>query len=297
MIKARRLGHATFETTDIERDIDYYQETIGLALAAREAKRAFLATESGQLAIVLEQGGSPGCRALSFEVAADLDSAEMGRRLGNLDIAMETRRDAVVGVPEMVAFQDPKGTRIELFQHWEFVNGNAPVSGARPNKLGHAAFIVPDPKATADFYARTLGFKIADWIEDWFVFMRCGPDHHTVNFVRGPVDRVHHIAFELRDSSHMLRACDVLGRNQINIAWGPVRHGPGHNIAVYHRNAADHLVEMFIDLDEMVDEELGYYEPRPWHRDKPQRPKVWTGQPRDIWGQPPLPDFLRDTTR
>jgi hypothetical protein len=25
----------------------------------------------------------------------------------------------------------------------------------------------------------------------------------------------------------------------------------------------------------MHDEELGYFEPRPWHQDRPQRPKVW----------------------
>ena len=295
MIKARRIGHATFETADLGRDIDYYQDTIGLSLAAREEKRAFLATESGQLAIVLEQGARQVCTSLSFEVAPDLEYAEMARRLGSGGIASKIHSDAVLGVPQLLAFEDSKGTRIELFSKWEFLNGNAPVNGTRPRKLGHLAFVVPDPNATAEFYAQTLGFRVADWIEDWFVFMRCGSDHHTVNFVRGPADRVHHIAFELRDANHMLRACDVLGRNKIDILWGPVRHGPGHNVAVYHRNPAGHLVEQFIDLDTMVDEELGYYEPRPWHRDKPQRPKVWVGQPRDIWGQPPLPEFHRDT--
>lgn len=295
MIKARRIGHATFATTDIDRDVDYYQDTIGLALAARERDRAFLATESGQLAVVLEKGARQACTGLSFEVAPDLDCAEMADRLAGQGIASETQSDAALGVPQMLAFADSKGTRIELFSKWEFVNGNAPVNGARPNKLGHVAFVVGDPQATADYYARTLGFRVADWIEDWFVFMRCGSDHHTVNFARGPADRIHHMAFEFRDASHLTRACDALGRSNIDIVWGPVRHGPGHNIAVYHRNPAGHLVEFFIDLDEMVDDELGYYEPRPWHRDKPQRPKVWVGLPRDIWGQPPLPDFHRDT--
>jgi hypothetical protein len=63
-----------------------------------------------------------------------------------------------------------------------------------------------------------------------------------------------------------------------------VRHGPGHNVAIYHRDPDGHLVEMFYDLDCMVDEELGYYDPRPWHRHRPQRPKVWVGLPRDVWG-------------
>jgi len=44
----------------------------------------------------------------------------------------------------------------------------------------------------------------------------------------------------------------------------------------------------------MPDEALGYFEPRPWHRDNPQRPKVWEpGPTSNIWGMPPLPDFQR----
>ena len=42
----------------------------------------------------------------------------------------------------------------------------------------------------------------------------------------------------------------------------------------------------------MLDEELGYFEPRPWHRDHPQKPKVWE-QARDICGTPPTPEYLR----
>ena len=45
--------------------------------------------------------------------------------------------------------------------------------------------------------------------------------------------------------------------------WGPVRHGPGHNVATYHRNPDEHTVELYIELDQMKDEELGYFDPRP----------------------------------
>ena len=98
------------------------------------------------------------------------------------------------------------------------------------------------------------------------------------------------MAFELRDASHMQQACDLLGRRKIPLLWGPVRHGPGHNIATYHRNPDGYLIELFYDMDRMADEELGYFEPRPWHRDRPQRPKTWIGLPRDIWGVGPSPE-------
>ena len=145
----------------------------------------------------------------------------------------------------------------------------------------------------ADFYETTLGFRVSDWVADFFVFMRCGIDHHTVNFLRGDRIGMHHIAFEVRDSHEVAAACDVLGRQRIPITWGPVRHGPGHNIAVYHHNPDGQTVEFFCDLDRMTDEELGYFEPRPWHRDRPQKPKVWDAKDVNIWGPPPTEDFMR----
>jgi catechol 2,3-dioxygenase-like lactoylglutathione lyase family enzyme len=172
------------------------------------------------------------------------------------------------------------------------IGKNQQVAGIGPIKLGHLAFVVPEPKEYAAFYTRVLGFRVSDWIQDWFVFMRCGPDHHTVNFVRGKRTQMHHIAFELKDWAHIQAACDFLGGKNIPIIWGPGRHGPGHNVYTYHRNPDDQIVEMFTELDKMLDESLGYFDPRPWHRDRPQAPKVWT-MPTDIWGPPPTQDYLR----
>jgi hypothetical protein len=122
--------------------------------------------------------------------------------------------------------------------------------------------------------------------------MRCGPDHHTVNFVRGKRTMMHHIAFELKDWAQIQTACDFLGSKNIPLIWGPGRHGPGHNIYTYHRNPDDQIIELFTELDKMLDESLGYFDPRPWHRDRPQVPKVWD-KVRDIWGTPPTPEYIR----
>ena len=78
------------------------------------------------------------------------------------------------------------------------------------------------------------------------------------------------------------------------INWGPLRHGPGHNIATYHHNCDQQVVEFFCELDQMKDEELGYFDPRPWHHDTPQRPKTWDRKiSPNLWGPLPMPDFLR----
>jgi hypothetical protein len=76
-----------------------------------------------------------------------------------------------------------------------------------------------------------------------------------------------------------------LARNNIQLTWGPIRHLIGHNIAIYHKNPDGVTIEFFCDIDQMFDEELGFFEPRPWHQDRPQRPKVWDDEtPSNWWG-------------
>jgi catechol 2,3-dioxygenase-like lactoylglutathione lyase family enzyme len=295
MITPRRVGHATFETPDLDKALAYYTEVNGLVLNSRDKDRAYLASKTGLLTIALEKGRDAGLRRISFEVSPKADVADMAKKLAADGIKSELRTDSVPGIGKVLAFNDPKGTTIELFQEWSYLGAHHQCFGAGPLKLGHIAYVVEDPQAIADFYCRVLGFRVSDWIEDFFVFLRCNPDHHTVNFIRGPKPKMHHIAFEMKDFAHMQHACELLGVRKIPINWGPVRHGPGHNVAIYHRNFDDQNVEFYIELDQMKDEELGYFDPRPWHHDTPQRPKVWDRKiAPNLWGPMPMPDFMRD---
>jgi catechol 2,3-dioxygenase-like lactoylglutathione lyase family enzyme len=293
MIKACRIGHATFETPDLGKAIDYYTQVVGLALVARERDGAFLATRIGQLAIELRQGTQPCCRALSFEVAPDADFSEMQRGLREQGMHAQAFSDTAPGLPRVLSFADPKGTTIALFNQWSHLDNREPVAGVGALKLGHLAFAVHDPAAIAAFYQRVLGFRVSDWIADFFVFLRCNADHHTVNFIAAKNVNMHHIAFELKDFAHLQGSCDLLGERRIPIIWGPLRLGPGHNVATFHRNSDDWVVEFYAELDQMKDEALGYFDPRPWHRDRPQRPKVWSRDEGAMWGVPPAPDFFR----
>jgi len=293
MIKVRRISHATFETPDLDQQVDHFTKVTGLVVAAREKDRALLSSKVGALVLQLRKGERPRCTKLSFQLAPGSDFAEIARFLSAQGIKSEVRSDDIPGMSKLLAFEDIKGTTIELLTEWSYLTPNQSVGGVAPFKLGHVAFVVPDVQAVADFYARILGFRVSDWIEDIFVFMRCNPDHHTVNFLKGKRADLHHIAFQLRDFSHLENGCDVLSQNRIPIIWGPLRHGPGHNVSIYHRNPDRHVIEYFAELDQLLDEELGFFDPRPWHEDHPQRPKVWSRANRSIagWGPPPSPDW------
>ena len=294
MIPVRRIGHATFETPDLARLTDYYVQVVGLAVTDRTSDRAVLASRVGYETLVIERGDAARCTRLSFQVAPDFDLKDVLPQLAKIGVATERRTGITPAIREAAVFVDPKGTAIELFSAVDPGPAREIAHGVAPTKLGHVAFGVPDAKTMTDFYVAHLGFRVSDWLEDFFVFLRCGSDHHTANFRTAPVTAMAHIAFELIDWGHVRTACDTLGQHKRTILWGPLRHGIGHNIAVYHRDPDGNVIEFYTEMDQMKDEALGYFDPRPWHTDRPQRPKVWDRESGPMtWGVPPRPEYVQ----
>ena len=80
MIKVRRIGHATFETPDLDRQIEHFTQVTGLVVAAREKERALLASRIGQLVLQLKKGNEARCTKLAFQLAPHSDLRELARR-------------------------------------------------------------------------------------------------------------------------------------------------------------------------------------------------------------------------
>lgn len=294
MLDVRTIGHATFATPDIQRLTDYYTDVIGLRLTERTRDRAYLASADHHHSIVLDQAQAAQCTGLAFQLAAGTDLAESMRRLAEIGVNSELETDHEPGIARSLRLTDPKGTSITVFAERETTTQGFAQSGIVPSKLGHIAYNAVDLQTSVNWYVNVLGFRVSDWIPDHFFFLRCGPDHHTINIVQGEVVKMHHLAFELHDIAHVQRACDILSRSGYPLLWGPGRHGIGHNIFTYHRNPDGHVVELFTDLDRIADESTGIFEPRPWHRDRPQRPQSWAGDitAANLWGVAPPERFL-----
>jgi len=294
MIRVSKIAHASYETPDLAQQTEYYTAILGLTLAAQEKDTVYLASTVDHHAVVLRKGAQPQCTRIGFQIAstADLDAFE--KQLAGHGIAAERRKDPEPSISDMLVFKDPKGTVMEVFKRGDFSQQKFQSHGIVPHKLGHVTFHVTDVKRITKFYCDVLGFRESDWMGDFFSFLRCGPDHHTINLMQTGSDRHFHTAFELRDWAHMQQACDFLSLNGYKLLWGPGRHGIGHNLFAYHRAPNGLITETFAELDRM-NEELGYFEPRPWHRDHPQRPKVWAKDPSasNLWGILPSDEMMK----
>ncbi len=294
-MKIAKIGYAAFNTTNVETLLTYYTNVIGFTLAERgDDGTAYLRGILDHHTIALYPAKENSLRHIGFGLSGDQTLQEAQASLHEQGIAAELQTDAQPGVAEQLQFTDPEGNVLQLYTAMEQVHDHFPSAGIVPEKLGHVAMAVHDPRKISDFYQQVLGFRVSDWIEDFFVFLRCSPDHHTVNFLRSKYQKMHHIAFQLKDWAHVQRACDYLYEQNIPLLWGPGRHGAGHNIFTYHHDPNGQIVELFTELDIILNEDLGYFEPRPWHEEFPQKPKVWQDGPQAVnhWGPLPTPEFM-----
>ena len=290
---ALRLGFIGLNCVNQDECHSYYKNVVGLPIVAELDHERYFGCGFGSHALSLHAAARPGFRHLGLQIAGNgpLDDALAALRAIGLD--GEIKSNPVHGVASAIEMADPDGHLIYLYREETVGVPHYPTSGIAPQKLGHVALFVQDAERSERFYVDTFGFRMSDWIERVFVFLRCSTDHHTVNFLTSQNPGLFHFAFELRDASHMMRSCDELGKAGLRIDWGPGRHGPGHNLYTYHRDPDGNIVELYAELDTMSSETLGYFDPRPYHRDVPQRPKSWIFSPDiDIWGAPPPSDFV-----
>ena len=146
----------------------------------------------------------------------------------------------------MVTFEDPKGTVMEVFKRAGVRSrrNSRPRASCRTSSATSRSSSKTSRSVT-DFYCDVLGFRVSDWMGDFFSFLRCGADHHTINLMQDRENRHFHTAFELRDWGHMQTACDFLSLNGYKLLWGPGRHGIGHNLFTYHRAPNGLITELF----------------------------------------------------
>jgi catechol 2,3-dioxygenase-like lactoylglutathione lyase family enzyme len=273
-VNVSKLGYVGFETPDVDAMVDYYTKMLDFVVVERTPQEAFLTTTFDHHSVVITKGGRTPRSFVGYELKEGLDEAQQRLKAAGLDV--DRRSDIAPSTPDVIVLEEPgTGVPIHLYDSQSGSGVGAPTP-LRPTKLGHVAAFVPDFNELQDFYQDLLGFKWSDTIGDFFVFLRCNSDHHAANFMSSSKRRgMHHIAYEMRDLTHLQTMLDHLAANGYRLDWGPGRHGPGHNIFTYHKDPDGNNIELFTQLDVINDEAKGYFEPRPWHNEFPQYPKTW----------------------
>ncbi len=145
VINVRRLGHATLTTPDIDRQIAYYTEVVGLTLVERSKDRAYLACKLGLEAIALEPG--KGNALVAHRLS--------GRRRAAISTTLRARSPRTASRASGAAAYRPasarrscspirRGRRSRFFPTMFSPSDDGRTAGIMPLKLGHVAYRVDD---------------------------------------------------------------------------------------------------------------------------------------------------------
>jgi catechol-2,3-dioxygenase len=270
-----RLVYVDFYSKNADSMVEYYTNTMGYRISEEVDGVTYLSNALDHHNIVITPSDKIGIRRYGYQLDGKISLEEVQEKLHVQGISSTIKVDAKPGISRLIELQDPAGNTIELFTEMKQTNVGFGTSGIVPHKLGHVAFYANNFNETIQFYKDALGFAFTDKIGEGFAnFLTCNNDHHVLNIIASDETRLHHIAFQLKDASHQYASSDLLAKQGYPILWGPSRHTAGHNIATYHHDPEKNVVELYTDMDQYISE-LGIFEPRPWHKELPMKPRVW----------------------
>jgi 2,3-dihydroxybiphenyl 1,2-dioxygenase len=248
---------------DVEAWSDFATGVVGLMPATGAPEHGdtrYLKADDRLWRVALHPSDAPGIAYAGFEVRGErafVDAVAHLRAEGADPVPGTPDELARRCVRDLVWVRDPSGVRIEIC--WgptrdggfrspagvpEFVTGAL--------GLGHYVLLVSDLDASLDFYQRCLGLRLSDYVvfgPDMSVqFLRCTQRHHSVALTAvGPIDALHHIAFEVTDVDQVGCALDRATRAAVPITASLGRHKNDRMLSFYMRSAAGFEVEIGCD--------------------------------------------------
>src|SRR5260370_11587666 len=209
-----RLGYVALATADIERTREHYLENIGLTQAAKgDDGSVFLSVGYDHHNIVLTPADRKALLHIGFQLKPGSAIGEFAREARAFGLAATIKTDSQPGVAELVEVEGPGGNIFEFYGAMEAPAPGFKKSAVAPLRLGHVAVISSEGEKLVKFYKEFLGLWYTDDIQGIATLLTCNRDHHGVHALEA---RLHHIAFELEDTSYHAVAADILPAAAIN---------------------------------------------------------------------------------
>lgn len=120
--------------------------------------------------------------------------------------------------------------------------------------LQHLTFSTLDVEKFVDFYVGKLGFCISDRVLHSngnlaTCFVRSNHEHHTVACFKSDRIGVDHHSYEAGEWNAIRDWCDHFASMNIELMWGPGRHGPGNNLFVFVEDPDGNWIEISAELE------------------------------------------------
>jgi catechol 2,3-dioxygenase len=120
--------------------------------------------------------------------------------------------------------------------------------------IQHLTLATMNVRALEDFYAGKLGFGVSDRVlndngEVITSFMRSNHEHHNLACFHQNRRGIDHHSYEAGEWNTIRDWCDHFAKRNIQLMWGPGRHGPGNNLFIFIVDPDGNWIEVSAELE------------------------------------------------
>ncbi|MDJ0105494.1 VOC family protein [Rhodococcus erythropolis] len=276
------VSHIGLAVPDVAATADFYRRVLGLVVHQELPDGGLrLGWGTGHHVIDLIEGDKRLVH-YGFEVRDEDGIVGIARRLSAADRKVTdldvSYLDASVGTAHGIVVADPHGTDVHFHSAVQRQGETAADTGRRPIKYQHITLATDNVEAMAAFFVDIVGFRISDQLDDGrFAWLRSDRDHHTLAVVNtGSGGDIDHYSYDLSQWEDFKTWCDRLTDEDVDVTWGPGRHGPGNNLFVFFDDPAGNHIELSAEMEKFHDDRVTYV-PRRW-KPIPNTVNLWGGQ-------------------
>lgn len=246
------IGYTSMITRDLAASMRNASDMFGLVETDSTGKKAFFTAQNKHHEVVYTQGDNDALDHVGLVAAsaADLDAIRAKVDRGGYKIVSEQPIED--HIEEGFAFVGPEGFTWQIYTE-KLEYSMLKRGSLTADRLGHINVQVKDAATQVAFLQDVFDMAISDAIGTEHFFLRCNNDHHGIAVFTNAETKMHHHAWQAGNIMDLARLGDRLARKGARLAWGPVRHGAGDNIAVYYVEPNGVVTEYYCDMETIRD--------------------------------------------
>ena len=245
------LHHLCFESPNPEKLSDFYGKIMQMRPQSIGANAWLCSGKNRQ--ILIKEGMKNRLEFAAFSC----------RDEGGLNLLKERVKEEGIEVinlqPDLfqndaISIVDQDGHNISFGLSKPNMNAESVLNGP----LQHLTFSTLNVEKFVDFYVGKLGFCISDRVLHSngnlaTCFVRSNHEHHTVACFKSDRIGVDHHSYEAGEWNAIRDWCDHFASMNIELMWGPGRHGPGNNLFVFVEDPDGNWIEISAELEVIHD--------------------------------------------
>jgi len=245
------LHHLCFESPNPEKLSDFYGKIMQMKPQSIGANAWLCSGKNRQ--ILIKEGMKNRLEFAAFSC----------RDEGGLNLLKERVKEEGIEVislqPDLfqndaISIVDQDGHNISFGLSKPNMNAESVLNGP----LQHLTFSTLNVEKFVDFYVGKLGFCISDRVLHSngnlaTCFVRSNHEHHTLACFKSDRIGVDHHSYEAGEWNAIRDWCDHFASMNIELMWGPGRHGPGNNLFVFVEDPDGNWIEISAELEVIHD--------------------------------------------